>query len=587
MSTSQSVYVSGILRLIGVCLVSLILVTPIHAQKKKKSKREADKPKVEQSEENLTQISNNFIEGEKFFLLKNYSKSAEHFEKVLKLDDQNAAAHYKLAEIYSETQEYTKALPYAIRAKQIDPKNKYYYLILANLYTNLADLEMAASTYYDLVTNVDGTENYLFDLAALQLYQKKYDAALETYNRAQQHFGLMDEIVFQKQKIFLKQNKLDLAVDAGEQLIRKNPGKSNYVASLAQILISNNQSDQARTYLEEYVNEYGDEPTIGVQLAEIYRKAGKVREAILILKAAFESAKMDLGAKISTLSGYMAMLPNDELVEPLISLTESLVDTHPDSFQGYAVAGDLYYNTGRKEQAIENYLKAIDIDASNFNVWQNIISIEMDLQNYQSAISHTEKALELFPNQGSLYYFGGTAYMIEKDYHQAINLFNAGKVYTASNKNLSSVINGQLGDAYNSVGDNPKSDAAYEEALRLNPDNDHVLNNYSYFLSIRKENLAKAEEMSTKLITLRGNNPTYQDTHGWVLYVRKKYKEALKYLQMAAEQEDNPTIIEHYGDVLFQLGQVEDALKQWIKARDLSDNKEDLNKKIEDKKLYE
>jgi Tfp pilus assembly protein PilF len=34
------------------------------------------------------------------------------------------------------------------------------------------------------------------------------------------------------------------------------------------------------------------------------------------------------------------------------------------------------------------------------------------------------------------------------------------------------------------MGDHQKSDAAYELSLKENPDNDYVLNNYSYYLFI-------------------------------------------------------------------------------------------------------
>ncbi len=572
----------------AVLIVLSFTFSPLIGQKRKRGdKKPTVDKKAEKNEDQLVEIDNNFIEAEKYFLLKDYEKSSEYFDKVLESAPDNAAANYKKAQILSEKEENTEALPFAVRAKQLSPKNKYYYILLANIYTNLADLEMAAATYFDLIENVENSENYLFDLAALQLYQKKYDHALETYTRAQKYFGSMEEIIFQKQKIYLRQNKLDLAILEGEELIQNNPGKSLYVASLAKMLISNDRSEEAKTYLEDYVKEYGDDPVIGVQLAEIYRKAGNVKEAIVVLKSAFMSPSMDINAKISTLSGYISMLPNEELVEPLIGLTKGLVTTHPDSFQGYVVAGDLYLNTGRKELARENYLKAIEINSSNFNVWQNVISIELDLQEYKSAIQHSDKALEYFPNQGVLYYFAGTAQMLVKDYKEAIELFKMGRTYTSSNKQLSSVMNGQLGDAYNSIGDHKNSDLAYDEALKLNPENDHVLNNYSYFLSLRKERLDIAESMSSKLITIREGSPTYLDTHGWVLYIRKKYKEARVFLEKAAKIENNATIIEHYGDVLFQLGEVSEAIIQWEKARDLTDDKENLNKKIADKQLYE
>ncbi len=558
------------------------------AQKRRKADKKQEETSKKKSDEDVTiATGSHFIEGEKFFLLKDYPKALEQFSKVLELDPANAAANYKKAQIHAELEENIEALPHAIKAKQLNPKNKYYYILLANIYTNLADLEMAANTYADLIANVPDTQNYLFDLAALQLYQKKYDDALQTYIKAQEHYGIMDEIIYQKQKIYLRQNKLDLAIAEGKLLIESNPGVPEYVASLSKILISNNQSEKAKTYLEEYITTYGEDPVIGVQLAEIYRKAGQVKEAILMLRAAFANTAMDLAAKVSTLEGYMAMLPNQELVQPLIELANGLLAAHPDAYQSFAATGDLYLSTGNKQKAREYYLQAIEISASNYNIWQNIISIELDLKAYDSAIEHAEQALEYFPNQAGLYYLGGTANLLNKKYENAIQLFETGKMYTAANKQLSSVLNGQLGDAYNSLGQHEKSDNAYEEALKLNPENDHVLNNYSYFLSLRKENLDKAEQMSSKLVTLKKDNPTYLDTHGWVLYIRKKYKEARVFLEKAAQNNNNPTIIEHYGDVLFQLGAVNEAIIQWKKARDLAPDKENLNKKIADKQLYE
>lgn len=590
MNNGYSNLINQLSRLWVLVIVFSCLNSSAEAQKRKRGDKLLEfetKPsnKVDQEGE----IGALFIEAEKLCLIKKFDKSLEFFDKVLEIDPSHGAANYKKAEILSDLEKNSEALPFAIKAKIQDPKNKYYYILLANIYTNLADLEMAGATYFQLVENVEKTENYLFDLAALQLYQKMYDEALETYTRAQEFFGPVDEIIFQKQKIYLKQNKLELAVAEGELLINSNPGKSSYVAALAQMLLSNNRPEQAKGYLESYTNEYGEDPIIGVQLAEIYRKNGKVKEAILVLRAAFSSPTMDLNSKISTLTAYTEMLPNEELVDPLTELTEVLVETHPDVYQSHAIAGDFYlHGIGEKHLAKKNYLKALELNKSNYSIWQNIISIELELGEYQNIVDYCEKALEIFPNQGFLYYYAGTAQLAQKNYEQAIDQFEAGQVYVSSNKGLSSALNGQLGDAYNSVGNNDKSDSAYEQALQQNPENDHVLNNYSYFLSLRQENLEKAEEMSTKLISLNGESPTYLDTHGWVLYVRKKYKEASVFLEKAALADKNSaTVIEHYGDVLFKLGNVNGAIEQWKKARDLTDDKENLDKKIADKQLYE
>ena len=52
-----------------------------------------------------------------------------------------------------------------------------------------------------------------------------------------------------------------------------------------------------------------------------------------------------------------------------------------------------------------------------------------------------------------------------------------------------------LGDAYHSQKNHIMSDESYDKSLELSPLNTYVLNNYSYYLSLRKENLDKALEM--------------------------------------------------------------------------------------------
>jgi tetratricopeptide (TPR) repeat protein len=144
-----------------------------------------------------------------------------------------------------------------------------------------------------------------------------------------------------------------------------------------------------------------------------------------------------------------------------------------------------------------------------------------------------------------------------------------------------------LGDTYNELKQYPESEEAYETVLEVDPNNDHVLNNYSYFLSLRKENLEKAKRMSTRLVKNNPDNPTFLDTHAWVLYMLGDYKEAKKFLEQALKKDASGTIIEHYGDVLFKLGDIENAVKQWNRAKGMDDTSDLIDKKIADRKLYE
>ena len=84
-----------------------------------------------------------------------------------------------------------------------------------------------------------------------------------------------------------------------------------------------------------------------------------------------------------------------------------------------------------------------------------------------------------------------------------------------------------LGQAYHELGDHERSDQAFEKALKLDPDNALILNNFAYFLAERGQNLSKALEMTIHSNKIDPDNPTYLDTWAWVLYQNAQYQEAL------------------------------------------------------------
>ncbi|MBK7384433.1 MAG: hypothetical protein IPI81_14055, partial [Flavobacteriales bacterium] len=59
---------------------------------------------------------------------------------------------------------------------------------------------------------------------------------------------------------------------------------------------------------------------------------------------------------------------------------------------------------------------------------------------------------------------------------------------------------------------------AYDKALARIPDDATTLNNYAYYLSVRGEQLEKAERMSKRSNELAPGQPSYQDTYAWVLF---------------------------------------------------------------------
>jgi tetratricopeptide (TPR) repeat protein len=145
----------------------------------------------------------------------------------------------------------------------------------------------------------------------------------------------------------------------------------------------------------------------------------------------------------------------------------------------------------------------------------------------------------------------------------------------------------KLGDAYNGTKQYADSDASYEAVLKNSPNNAFALNNYSYYLALRKQRLEYAKDLAERLVNNHPDNATFLDTYGWVLYVAKDYQKAKKQLERASQLSSSGTIQEHLGDVLFQLGEKERAVEQWQKAKKQGGASAQIDKKIAEKKLVE
>jgi Tfp pilus assembly protein PilF len=176
-----------------------------------------------------------------------------------------------------------------------------------------------------------------------------------------------------------------------------------------------------------------------------------------------------------------------------------------------------------------------------------------------------------------------------KDFEGAVVSYQMALNLLVNNKELEAQIYAGLGDAYHSLNNHTKSDASYEQALKLKPEDPYVLNNYAYYLSLRNEKLEKALEMSKKSNELQKNNASFLDTYAWIFYKLGNYEDAYLWMLEAKKHSATitATIADHLGDILYKLGKKEEALAEWERAKSLGDNRELLNKKIKEKKLYE
>lgn len=531
-----------------------------------------------------------FIEANKQKLLGNSEEALRLFKKCIEIDPSDAASMYELAKIRISLHETTDALELLKKATSIDPANNYYQVLYASLLLSLDHYDEASKVFKTLIDSDPFNLEYYNQLALCFLYNNKVEDAIEVYNDLELKIGVTEEISMKKYGIYLQTKKTEKAEAEIKNLIRQFPFESKYYAILAELYLDNGENEMALEAYNKILEVDPDNPYVHISLADYYKKNGNSEKAFDELKTGFAKPNLDIDTKIQILLNYYTVTEiYSDLKEQAFELARILIEVHPAEAKAWSMYGDFLYQDKQYETARNIFRKVIAIDSSKYLVWEQLLFAESQLNDYDALLSESSVAIELFPEQPLPYLFAGGANYQKKNWESCIDILKNGLSYVYNNILMEVQFHSYLGDAYNQVGNNEKSDESYDKVLRLDPDNDYVLNNYAYYLSLRNENLEKAEKMAQKATELKPNNPANQDTYGWVLYKLGRYEDAKTWIGKAIENEEESSavILEHYGDVLWQLGSREEAVEYWLKAKEKGKGSEFLERKAVERQLIE
>ncbi|MCD6018107.1 MAG: hypothetical protein K0S53_1228 [Bacteroidetes bacterium] len=538
------------------------------------------------SEQDQAKFAFNFIEGCKERMKGNIESAENLFKECLKIDPTSAAVKYELGNVYRFNGLYDTALKFGKECANDEPKNEWYQLLYIECLHNKRQFEEAADVYSRLIKNYPNRSEFYEGLAAEYMYAGNYEKSYKTYDELEKKFGQNEAFTLNKIKL-LKQLKKNNEVELElKKLIQMNTNEARYYTYLAEFYQETAQNDKALSTYQEILKIDPRNPMVHLAMADYYKSQNDKENFYKEIKIAFENPDLDVDTKIKILVSYYELSEvNAVYKQQAMELCAITLKLHPASADAHSISGDFLLKDKKVKEAREEYLKATQIDKSRFSIWQQLLAVEADLNAYADLESHSAEAMELFPNNPLTYYFNGFANTQLKKFDAAIRALEDGIEFVYNDKPLLLEFYTNLGNAYNAVKNFPKSDEAFDDALKVNPDDASVLNNYAYFLSLRKEKLEKAEKFSRRSNELSPNNRSYIDTYGWILYQQGKYKEAEEWLSRAVKLGSKSAISEHYGDVLYKLDRKEEALKYWQEAKTAGGGSELLDKKISEKKL--
>ena len=310
-------------------------------------------------------------------LIYNYSESgnAQKTTKIITFALKNFEPDYKLyfviASFYENIDNYEEAIKYYKKMEKFDENKSTIYASLSYCYTEIKDYS-AALIYSDKAINADSENSYAYYRKGRLLVKlKEFDSAIDMFMKS------------------IDYDKSD--VDSFQWIsycysMLKDFEKSLEFANRA-ILINN---EDCYSYFRK---------------AWAYQELGRYIEAINFYQKCLEYNDKYIDAYLN-ISYIYSKLKNTK--QSLLYANKALLINKDYAYAHYRKAWALQ-ESGRMEEALDGYSKAIELDPTDIYNYLGIACISLNNQENAAALLYANKALFIDRNCGGAYYYKSLA----------------------------------------------------------------------------------------------------------------------------------------------------------------------------------
>lgn len=513
-----------------------------------------------------------------------YDAAYDLFSYCLSLDTASSPVLYELAMFQLQRNRPEKAVEMLKSAVAHSDDNFTYRMTLAGLYRNLGMYGEASDSYEELVKRYPDKSELNYYLADALTQEGEIGAAIDAYNVLESTMGMNETLSLQKFKLYQTLKQPDKAFEEIEKLANKYPMNARYRLLMGDLHLENEETEKALACYQKAHEIDPDDPRYIVSMANYYDQTGDKEAAEQEIRDALVNEKLDVETKVGILSRYVQRLQQTQQgIENANSLFQTLLDQHPEDTELKLMYGSLLMAQQKEEEAKFQFQLVTEMEPSNEGAWQQLLNISLKGEDIPEVIRICTRCKELFPEAPEYYFYLGIGYYMQEKYQESLDTYYAGlKIIPEGNGVVKSNFYGQIGDLYYQMEKMDEAYKAYDEALKYNENNASVLNNYSYFLTLDKKDLKKAERMAAQCIKLEPDNATYLDTYAWVFFVQGNYTLAKIYIENALSKDktNSAELVDHYGDILYMSGEKDKALEQWKKAKEMGKDTDVLKQKI-------
>ncbi len=573
-----------------------------------------------------------FHEGKKRLTF-NDNKNAEYcFRRALKSDPYCDACYYELANMATAAKQIDEAIDFSRAAYELDSFNVWYALRLGQLLALNGDLENAESYYERAIDLNPKLQEAYAELMLIYDKEKKYNEGVKMVTRYQQNFGVDESSLISKQSFLYKEGKIDEAVVESKTLVEMYPSEQQYWLMLAELYGAQKSDSLSFQVLGHAKTLDSTSLEYMVGLSDYYRRVSDFESYFATMLVIFSKKETPTTTKLQVLD-FLQQFPAIEqgfssTIDSLYVLARTSYSYRQDFISSidppspvphaeYSYQTELLYSkyliqTQRFKSAITSlklitargaydayildviknkraskFFNAYAVESlAYYEAWGLFFDLLMSQRAWGALYSEADNYASVFPDGYRAIFLKGFACFQERKYNEALDFWlQTEKISADADTTFRAHLYSSIGDVYFLQKNYSKTDKYFEKSLKLEPNNILVLNNYAYYLSIRKTKLKKALAMSQVAIDAEPDNATYLDTYAWILYEMGRYEEAKKVFQRALVHGGNEegVMLEHYGDVLYALKEVSNAQIYWERSLEKGNDSPELREKLKKK----
>ena len=544
-----------------------------------------------------------YLEAEKCRLAEDYSSALDLYRHCLDINPEAPEALYNIGLLYLYMRSDSIGTSYIRHACERDTNNPYYLETLAALYLNKRDAESAIPVLEKMASLQSRRSDILSQLASLYSTVGDNDKAIGALNRIELLEGISPQVTVEKFRLYKEKGQLDSAFVQLQALCEESPHDMNL-----RVIVGNQYMQAGDTVkaLEIYDEVRRQEPSnTGLQLAmlDYYRDSGQDERYNMVRDSLLFCPDSPTQLRTIMLQSYISDVQRDSTYAPRLVAAFDTLLARPQQDAQVLIMKAAYqvYSKQPQEALCQTMRQVLEVEPGNETALRELLQYYAEQNDEKGVEDISRRGLNYHPEEIAYAYYLGMALAEQKKLTDAADVLQQGlRVRTEFvSERLVSNVFGVLGDIYYQQGKETEAFAAYDSALVYMEDNIMCLNNYAYYLSLKGEQLDRAEEMSYRTIRQEPENITYLDTYAWILFMKGDYAHARTYMdkvvdpkltdeELLSNERLLGNLIEHAGDVYANCGEQETALRLWKLAKQKDDNTCTplLRKKIKRKKYF-